>query len=751
MFFIVKVLILITMAVSDKISQYDEQMSILRKHKMALLTKPFMSFLFSQLEQPLRRLRSGGEGNEIETQDVQTVELVLALIRNILLIPDSPRGLSSTLQDTLIGLFYDECILDAILIIIGISEDHKQWSLVLLDIIYFLFKKETPESLWNEYSNPNSTINSIPSSLSSLSSSLSASSSLSSSSSSLSSTFSGVGSTSSQLLAQKLRAEGGALMRKKGLLLNRPPRFYKPFVVSELDGHFLVSGTSIPDSGPISCASPSKPAKAGVVLNKHRMTKVSDVPTSEETRSTPRTRAILREYAGKFLESGYPILLRTVTDFIKNSPEGVLPSDSLNRLWLIYFFTSFHFLRENELCKSDPAHVVDIAPVAGSMDVESFTSIVQFIEKFDMSETAPSKTAVATAILTLCELLRILLLMVSQKEGSEMHEMGVSLALNLFHDTTLLLNRIPIMIAKYTPKTRSIKELEALVEVADVLMETVRTIIRSGTEIFVQSKRALVFLDKAKKDEMVLFKDSQNDIDEIAQSNKANKIEKEKEKEKEEKEKELEKKKKKEKENDEENGSGSESEYEDVYSGVDKDSGSMEVEKTNINDNVTQNDNMNENNTDDNTNDNVTQNDNTNDNDITQSNNTNDNDIDKSGKTQTQNEDEGGDVQDDNKNTQVSDSSDKQSDDGVQKNDDTQTNKDVTQTNEETGKPNGETEEQDEYENVLNRINSNYENEEDYDYDNDNDGADEEHEAILRVNKQAINPSSKYYYLQFPF
>ena len=506
------------MAVSDKINQYDEQMSILRKHKMALLTRPFMGFLFSLLEQPLRRLRSGGEGNDIEEQDVQTVELVLALVRNILLIPDAPRGIGSTLQDTLVSLFYDECILDALLIIIGISEDHKQWSLVLLDIIYFLFRGETPDSLWNERTSPSSTVPASVQLLSSSSSLLSATSSNSAASSL------GVGSTASQLLAQKLRVEASVMQRKKGLLLNRPPRFYKPFVVNELDGRFLVAGTSIPDSGPISCASPSKPSRPGVVVSKHRMTKVADVPTSEGTRSAPRTRAILREYAGRFLESGYPILLRTVTDFIKTSPEDVLPSDSLNRLWLVYFFTSFHFLRENEMCKLDPGHAVDIAPVAGSMDVESFTAVVAFIEKFDLSEAAPSKTAVATAILALCELLRILLLMVTQKDGTEMHEMGVALALNLFHDTSLLLNRVPTMIARYSPKTRTIKELEALVEVADVLMEVVKAVIQSGTEIFVQSKRAMVFLDKAKKDAKVLFKDSNEDVpNEDEESNSGNK------------------------------------------------------------------------------------------------------------------------------------------------------------------------------------------------------------------------------------
>lgn len=745
---------MITMTVSEKINQYELQMTILRKHKMALLTRPFMNFLFTQLEQPLRRLRSGGEGNDIEMQDVQTVELVLALIRNVLLIPDAPRGFGSTLQDTLIGLFYDEVILDAILIIIGISEDHNQWSLVLLDIIYFLFKGENPESIWNECSDPISTINTVSSSLSQMSSSLVSSSSLSTSSLPPSS------SAASQLLAQKLRAEGGAMSRKKSMLLNRPPRFYKPFVVSELDGSFLVSGTSITDGGPVSCASPSRPSKSGIVLNKHRMTKVTDVPTSEDTHSAPRTRAILKEYAGKFLDSGYPILLRTVTDFIKNTPEEVLPSDSLNRLWLIYFFTSFHFHRESEKCKSDPNHVVDVAPVSGSMDIESITSIVQFIEKFDMSESAPSKTAVATAILAICELLRILLLMVSQKKGTEMHKTGVTLALNLFHDTSLLLNRIPIMIAKYSPRTRTIKELEALIETADVLIDVVKTIIQSGTEIFVQSKRELVYMDKAKRDEKILFK-GVHDGEKNEDSNENDNQNKEDEKGN---------------ENEKADESGNESEYEDVCANVPKnidvtknDNKEEEVKengnKEKENDIIMEDENK-EGKEDDIENENkenkedggatIIEDENKEEGDIIME-DENKKESDDKPENENQMETEIDDIFDtekeENDNQSVENDAENSDKDDINKND-TNEQEDSTQVDEpkqhenelniasdhetDDTQKNKETEDNDEHDTKDKEGNKNEDEEENDDDDDDNNGADEEHESNLRVKKQQI-------------
>ena len=522
----------------------------LQRHRSALARADVVAALVAVLAGPLQRLQVGGAGESASIADADMVGLVLALLRHVLLVPSGDAGALSgggggsgggygsgsgggggdagedTAEDTLIAAFADEKLLELLLVAVQLADEHAEWSVMLLDIVYLLYRKQTPEGLWdddvlerlaqqdkeqqekqqqqpplsqpvnkdNEFVDVDSILEDAsrlarePEQQQQPSASAPASSSQRSS-------------AAAAALVAQMRKERRAAAAKR---LGHHTRFARPFEVKEFDRTFVVRGGLRAD-GTLACPVPARQqarARSGTVVARHRLSHLA--VGTRAPRAPLETRCVLHRYACAFVESGYAVLFATLgrllhaADAAERAATPLLPSDRLNRLWLVAFFTAFHLRHEEHRAARDPAHAVDIAPVACSLDLGTLAEIVEAVQLYDAAPagTAVSRTALATAVLALTGVLRVLRAMAARPGDSpanaETRALAVGIATRLFHDPETVLNRVPALIARYNPRTRPVEELEALVQCGDVLLDLVHLVaLQLGETLLVKTRRGV--------------------------------------------------------------------------------------------------------------------------------------------------------------------------------------------------------------------------------------------------------------------
>ena len=505
----------------------------LQQHRSALARADVVAALVAVLAGPLQRLQVGGAGEAASIADADMVGLVLALLRHVLLVPsgaaaaggDSGSGgggssgaADDTAEDTLIAAFADEKLLELLLVAVQLADEHAEWSVMLLDIVYLLYRKQTPDGLWDddvlerlaqqdkeqrqaqqqqEQEQQQQPVNkesdfvdvdSILEDADRLAREPEPSSAAPSAPPS---------SAAAAALVAQMRKERRAAAAKR---LGHHTRFARPFEVKEFARTFVVRGGLAAD-GTLACPVPARQqprARSGTVVARHRLSHLA--ARARAPRAPLETRCVLHRYACAFVESGYAVLFATLGRLLHDAgadaPTPLLPSDRLNRLWLIAFFTTFHLRHEEHRAARDPAHAVDVAPVACSLDLGTLAEIVEHIQLYDAAPagTAVSRTALATAVLALTAVLRVLRALAARTgdtpAAADARALAVSIATRLFHDPETVLNRIPALIAKYNPRTRPVEELEALIQCGDVLLDLVHLVaLQLGETLLVRTRR----------------------------------------------------------------------------------------------------------------------------------------------------------------------------------------------------------------------------------------------------------------------
>eukprot|EP00727_Mastigamoeba_balamuthi_P010775 m51a1_g632 hypothetical protein (816) ;mRNA; r:150732-153787 len=443
-----KLMALLTMPVDPKVANYEDHVRALQEYKASMLRNDLWATLVAFIAEPIEHLQSGGEGEERLTKDAQRVELVLTLIRHLLVVADgvSHAGVADPyagyrrLHDTLVSIFSQEQVLELLLLVTQVAEEHKQWGIILLEIFYLIFRKENPEDL-HAFS--------------------------------IDTTGGSGAATSANIsgLAASLKRDD---RKKQAARTDRHNKFSRPFVVKEMGATFVSHDLQ-------STASPARkkgaPARR-TVISKHKVLAAPKDNLHRTPVSSSRTKAVLKEYASQFIDYGYTVLMGLISVMTKTRPDAVLQSDQMNRLWLIRFFTAYHLLCESDRCDADAGRVFDVSPVSCTLDQDTFTWALRELDELDKRDRNTVIVLEAVA-----EMVRALSTLIKRGDRG----IGTRLLSKLLHDPDLLLNKVPDMIKAFTLRTQSMRRLEVLTDLAETVLDSVRML--AGTSVFVRRRR----------------------------------------------------------------------------------------------------------------------------------------------------------------------------------------------------------------------------------------------------------------------
>jgi hypothetical protein len=135
-----------------------EQVRCLQSYKASFLDSDIVAVFVVLLTETLSK-----DCLDRSDDEVSRSELLLWLLRNLLAVPDAPPSANPSadpyahLHDRLLTLLDQESFFELLVVVVESMDDDSEhsvrWSLLVLEILYFIFRCETAESLVGDTSN----------------------------------------------------------------------------------------------------------------------------------------------------------------------------------------------------------------------------------------------------------------------------------------------------------------------------------------------------------------------------------------------------------------------------------------------------------------------------------------------------------------------------------------------------------------------------------------------------------------------
>jgi hypothetical protein len=442
-------MVLLTMPPEPNSSNIPLQLRHLQAYKNAFLAPSILTHFATLLGEPVAK-----EGSERSEDDNVFIELVLTLVRNLLQISDPPedKNVSNShrvhMHERLLVLLYESHILELLIVIVqqlGENCGMKTWNVLILELVYLVFRKEKPGLLLDAEEverNPTRAAASVTAILQNERKAMRAS---------LNARHSRFGGT------YDVRHNSGGNSRQ---LHSKP--------IADLEFNERVA-IARPRGG--------RRPRLDVML----------------TATSSDTRVILKRFADEFLETCYNSMVLAIRSDLasESAAEKILPIDKENFVWCIRFFTEFHRhsqLRAVHAQKLAGSKLLDVSPslVAATMDETLFRYVALQTE---ILRAEKSWNALSTTVSCLRELVSLLRLTTKSSNQAD-RVVAKNLIHKLFYDPNLLLRRAPSLIRTWHPARNTRQDLVSLVELSYELWGIVKRFQKNRETLYVRSKRA---------------------------------------------------------------------------------------------------------------------------------------------------------------------------------------------------------------------------------------------------------------------
>jgi hypothetical protein len=432
---IVKCMVLLTMPVMPGSRDVPQQILALQKCKHEILLDKNLFVVMMNLA---AECLSKGQRTK---EDIDFLELLLTLFRNILHIPDPPPSHSSSeahkhrLQETLIETFEEENVFEFFVVVAQqVTEpDFRRLAIVLLEILYLTFRSVTPEDLIQTFNDTQQRNTSVSSTTS---------------------------------LLKKVVSEENMIREARTVIVfgARHGRFGGVFMLPKKDGSLVIRHTTPSELVSSELTSPLPKVTESLRRGRHKLISAMETNAFVST----KTKLILKNFADKVLAHCYNDLMEVMKQFISGeSSKKLYESDVDNFHWAIAFFTSYTGIIQTQkeqtfkdklnASAAESANVVskettqsegpsfDISSITSTLNKLTIVSIFQQIESlYEQKQWARLTLAVKAAK----ETLKIVFAMTTCSDD-EMKQFALGLAHQLIYDRDLCLERLNLLLRKY--------------------------------------------------------------------------------------------------------------------------------------------------------------------------------------------------------------------------------------------------------------------------------------------------------------
>lgn len=447
-----KLMVMLTLPPDKKMRSIDSYVRFLQSYKDAFLKKDVIAVIMNITALSFEKI-----GRDRTTRDIEILELVLTLMRNLLATPDVRMSYSSneshlySLQDLFISCLEKEHFL-TFLIALGNnieSSENKRFVFPLIEIIYFIFRKEDPYKL-------------------------------------------------ADLNISKDKEKLGELLktfRKKqeqtSSIPTRHSRFGGCFVSNSISGSKKYLNNI------------KKAIEVPVKLNPNikrvpRNNKaLQSLPLGESNHST---KSILKKFANKLISHCLNEIISVTRNDIIHGNARLLATDHENFAWLIGFFSGYiahiNLKKQNIDYSNHESDKIEFNYIANCFDEQMFTHVLLNIDKYFFEKNVKKLSLYTSCLKQLITSMYALIM----SDDFEERSVGESLFMKLVYKPDVLLEKIVYLLKNYVPSKIPRTFVCDLIESAHYIITILEKYVHSNKQI-VQLKKRTARTTNVKKDE----------------------------------------------------------------------------------------------------------------------------------------------------------------------------------------------------------------------------------------------------------
>lgn len=404
------------------------------------------------------------KGQHRTRKDIEILELVLTLVRNLLAITDAKENTSSSdshlysLHDRFIAELDQEHFFD-FLILLGNSieeTENKSLALILFEILYLIFRREDPKEL--AYSAFKKGTN----------------------------------------LGKKL---GDAL---KTLRESQPSKLSSaPTRHSRFGGCFVSNNQLGSRSLKLRLDDNSKPLTQRMKNTLRRKNKAETTPSIKPTGN--KTRVILKDFAERVSSHCFNAIIKSIKTDIIHGSTHLVKSDHDNFTWIVGFFTGFithSIIRRKESLTEEP-ELLEFSYLSNAFDEQMFHYIIQNIEKYTNEKNTEALTLRIYSLRFLVETLQALYF----SEKPEEKISGDAVLMKIVYQPDLVLDRLVGMIKNFSSNKHTKSYIQNVVYLTHSIMHTLEVATRDNNKKFLQLKKHTGRATDLKKDDAYFEKE----------------------------------------------------------------------------------------------------------------------------------------------------------------------------------------------------------------------------------------------------
>ncbi|EGG25386.1 timeless family protein [Cavenderia fasciculata] len=505
---ILKVLVRMTIPVPTISEGYLKQTGYLLDYKESMINKSFISTLIVILKEPLRRLEVLDEG---KNEDYYIIELVLSLIKNLLVIADPEPQANVSIKDyrcflhESFILILEECkFLELFLILAQNIRENKIfkslsiYSFLLLEIFAFIFKNESPDTIWSNQPRHFINIDDI-------------------------SSIDNNNQNNNNIKKVEAPKEDDRLAKLLAQDAKLKAASRKKTSTSRFVGAFKKENkiSSTPDAlNDVTAAKIRLNALPNASLQSNAPV-IGRLKASSTRRmagpSTYKVRVILKSWAEQFLDGCYNTLMELVSEELERAESGltsntILATDRINYLSLTHFFTGFSLVllqqnygqqqqqeeggEEEEKKKEFMNNIIGSLSSTLSLNTFNFVFSCCLMSRQTFVPFGTKNNANATddggltemSISTMKEMVAILHFM-GVSGNSKMEEISMNIQSKIYYERDVFLKRVVEMIQIYHPKKYPQSVLTELTELAHTSISMVERFCQVNNSISIHSHR----------------------------------------------------------------------------------------------------------------------------------------------------------------------------------------------------------------------------------------------------------------------